>query len=994
MAFNIWLSIQSDFGITMGELGKLSSETDSKLIASTLMALKDIVSIEASSGESQFMTGAVETSSFGTFAINVTNESKLIMSYVISADRGSTVKEGVVELAQSICTNFGKQLTSISTISELAINGAPIHRSTLIQSFLNACTIVKLEKKLPNDKRLVRTGIQSVVAELLADKKEFAELIKYILGPEWQKRDDNWNLGFPTTELKDRLLKGIAYHVVYLLSNERPMSFLYSPDPRSEHLRIYDVVKQEIEALLLDPVKPILKYLFEGVEEKLERSITNISSMELHASETTLFNEFVRRALIKALKDEPLLIFSEPNRAPLRKKFNKVIPTLNIDHVGSVLYRALEPRLDGVKPLYVKSFIDGFIEGIGQSKLRQSSMDLLTAFAQTFLESNDIVHEISVMENLTNKRKKEITQMINKKEVNQLNVTSVEDAVILTNATSNAIANTLATLIMDQFLFNDNNDGETIKKFVNFYRSKGWIIKTASVLVDYFNILANLKFDVHLITPRIEHVVAAAVVLNGYKIKIDEKDFQLDQKQDGVYIKGKDTDVLFSVFVKRNPKLTVIKGKQEIPIDFSNLNARNYINMLTSPEVLIQSSVMAASERLEDLSTEYLMGWVNDCTLQLDGLAQKIENDSRITPNSIATQRMILPKSKFGQVIMGDEISEILEEFTEKIQGIWSKEVVKFWDEQLKEIKEKNEVSKKISKKIEKVSQKFHKDGEKLVKDIKVHFDVIKKQIDKYLKDHKSTLREALWPPYEEILAFKYDQAEMLPNLKTVAENLKNYILTLDSIQTEDIDSLTLNISLTLFKKAPEAIFEPAWNEVITGKRSKNIKQAMNHAKSKREFEQYLQEQGQSYASDIYKGLGRVIDQVNSLYIEKDGIVTADGGKVSLHVGRIPVSKFAKYDFVDEIMGFPGITYKRETDSWLISYEIFDSKDNQSETPTIVTFEDAVRYLHRMSFDKDLGKVFQALTNVMSLIEAKAATQIQNTFNTLKDVIYPIQSFG
>ena len=82
----------------MGELGRLSAETDSKLIASTLMALKDIVSVEASSGESQFMTGAVETSSFGTFAINVTDASKLIMSYVISADKGSTVKEGVVEL--------------------------------------------------------------------------------------------------------------------------------------------------------------------------------------------------------------------------------------------------------------------------------------------------------------------------------------------------------------------------------------------------------------------------------------------------------------------------------------------------------------------------------------------------------------------------------------------------------------------------------------------------------------------------------------------------------------------------------------------------------------------------------------------------------------------------------------------------------------------------------------------------------------------------------
>ena len=153
----------------------------------------------------------------------------------------------------------------------------------------------------------------------------------------------------------------------------------------------------------------------------------------------------------------------------------------------------------------------------------------------------------------------------------------------------------LATIITDQFLFRENNDGEMIKKFVDFYRTKGWIIKTASVLVDYFNILANLKFDVHLITPRIEHVVASAVILNGYKISIDDKDYSLSQKQDGVYIKGKDTDAKFSEFIKTQPKLIVMKNKQMIPIDFSNLNARHYIHMLTSPEVLIQSSVIAAT---------------------------------------------------------------------------------------------------------------------------------------------------------------------------------------------------------------------------------------------------------------------------------------------------------------------------------------------------------------------------------------------------------------
>ena len=192
MANDVWFSAQSDIGIQMAELGTLSSSTDSKLIASTLMALKDIVSIEAANSESNFMTGAVENSSYGTFSIKITDYNNLILSYIISADKGSTPSEKFVDLMQALVVNFGKQLTQYGEIVDLAESGAPIPRSAIIQAFLNASTILNMERNLKDKPRELREGYRIIMKDLFNDKEALLGLIASSLGDDWNEYNDWW----------------------------------------------------------------------------------------------------------------------------------------------------------------------------------------------------------------------------------------------------------------------------------------------------------------------------------------------------------------------------------------------------------------------------------------------------------------------------------------------------------------------------------------------------------------------------------------------------------------------------------------------------------------------------------------------------------------------------------------------------------------------------------------------------------------------------------
>lgn len=990
MAVKVWLSIQSDFGITMGELGSLASDTDSKLIASTLMALKDIVTVEASSGESQFMTGAVESSSFGTFAIPVNKETKLIMSYVVSAEQGSTIKDDTVDLVQAVCNNLGKQLTQFGQIADYALSGQGIHRSTLIQAFLNAITIVKFERNLPNDKRLAGKGMQTLVNDLLKDKERLLPLYDYTLGSNWKTDDTRWSQGVPLNSEKEKLIEGLATEVVYTLANERPLSFLYSPDPRNEHKRIYAMVENQITDKVRDSEDEIIKYMIQEIKEKSGKFIDTIPSVSLHASESLLFKEFSKLAFVDVVNDSPLQFFSTPDHQTIEKAFQKLIPTLHTENFGSILYHSIEKRIDKSSRNFVKSFFDGYIEGMQDITLSQPGVDLITAFSQEFIDGKKIADAVKANKSISKKRTSEITKLIKTKEITQLQVESIEEAVILTNAAGTAVVHVLAETIINQFLFPKEVNGMVINDFLNYYLESGPIIKSLFLLVGFLETLAETKKEPELVIPSFREILISSLAHNRFKIEVGEEEIVEMKLKGGRYvveINGADESI-YDRFRTSDTITLLEKNGNKMEIDFKNVDADVFFKLVTDPDVLINSVSIAAKSRLDGVLVNEIDLWISNIQKEMNKIAEEFRKGSKKVLSELTQVRPVLPRNQFQKVSLGVRVADELDDFGDAMQALWEKEVIGPWDQIIAEAKQKNEVPKNVHKKISKFSQNMSRSMEKLKKSPTSKFEDIVKDISKLMKSYKNKIKLAMFPDEDEILSYIYDSDHILPTREEVLDVLKAMIARQEGLRQEDFQQLILNVSLTLFENPPVSVFEPAYNEVISGKRSNSIKKVLNNVKSKKEFEKILKDQGQEFASKIYNGIEKIINRLNQLYIKKNGIVTSDGGHVYLHIGRLPIAKFPNVTLIEEILSFSNVHLQRETGNWLISYEMLKINQAQSKHPTIVTFEDAVRYLQQQRFEERLGSVFRAISKVTHMIEASAGVKVTETYNTLKNLIY------
>ncbi len=123
---HVWISVQSEYGISLGEIGKLPSDTDPKLVGNILVSLKDVISTEAINASSDFMKTEIESGASGVKSIKITDDFNVIMTYFVSRDSLGPVDNSVVNVVESLSLNLGKQLPQMLNLKSLADTGAQI----------------------------------------------------------------------------------------------------------------------------------------------------------------------------------------------------------------------------------------------------------------------------------------------------------------------------------------------------------------------------------------------------------------------------------------------------------------------------------------------------------------------------------------------------------------------------------------------------------------------------------------------------------------------------------------------------------------------------------------------------------------------------------------------------------------------------------------------------------------------------------------------------
>ncbi len=993
MVTYVWISIQSDAGITMGELGRLPSDTDTTLIAATLMALKDIVSIEASSGESQFMTGEVETSSFGTFAIPINEQSKLILSYIISADTGETVDASQVKLIQSLTNHLGKQLTQFSFITVFMTSGAVINRTVVTKAFINACTIVRMEFNLPTDERRLKSGYNSVIEKLFQKKENMLEAYNYILGDGWQENPDMWHSGLLLAEEREKIIVGLSEYIVFLLANQSPLLFLYSPNPRNEQKIVLDLLREEISLIKSNSQEPIVEALPDIIKKNLKRFIGRLTLSNMHQASRLMFDHFVRKAYVETINNNPLIVFISPDLQLIQQKYKELLPSTSYDNVATILKRSLNTAMNERSYQYTASFYDGFINELSDTNITQSAMAFLVSFAQQFVSGKELRDNLQAQPNIKKSWIRDIIKHISPKSglksIKQLKVDSINDAIELTNAAGYSIVNTIATMLSDQFLLSNNKVGYILRKTIEFYQSMGVLIKTSSTLVGILEQVATLRFRSELITPLYQDLIGALIIRGNYELYNEDTVYKIIKKKGLYYIQDGDHSKLFVNFINEKTDI-MLKAAELDPfkVKLSEIDVELFNRLVDSPEIIIDGIKFSVERRIQQQAAQPFNEWYNEIEKLINELIVVLNKAK--DPNKVKTHissQFSLPRLNYIPDRLDEKLDRFIEEIVDKIEQIWEDNKNK-----MKEIISSSTTRsfKKDSKKIQKLSELILKSLAKITTDLEKTTNALIKEIHDSAKSLKKQLKEILDPTFGEILKYQREKGSLLLSMEEAVSDLTLLYSKYKEFSSDQFERLLLSISLTLFEKPPDVLLDYAYNEVISGKLSNSVKLALNKGDTKEDFELILKSQAHEFSSNIFTGLSEIISRINDIYVSRDSIVTTDRGKAALHMGRIPLSKYPKTQLMNELLNFEEINFTRETSDWSISLSIAHLENFESEEPTIVTFSDAAGYIHRNLFIKEVGQVFEALSIVAAMIEPDAGKKVNKFWNNLTDTIFSL----
>lgn len=981
-----WLSIQSGFGLTISELGGLSSSTDPKLIASTLMALKDIISVEASnSGSSQFMTGSVENSSYGTFSISVDQSVNLIMSYIVSSDKGKVVDSAFVDLVTDLVINLGKQLTQFGQISDLVNSGARLPRSILIQAYLNSCTILRTERKLETKERQLTEGYKKIIKDLFNNEEQMLELIEETLEDDWENNDGLWTeQGVLKEYLRDQLIDSFSDFVVYNLANQNPDLLLYSKNPRMEQKIVIEMIETRLNNISFKAETELLNLLENEMGgTNIDKFLKKIPVIELHKVESQLQMEFVRRAFVKVIKKNPKEIFAIVDTLSLTEKFNQLLPELKVEHAGTFIYEGIKNKVDEISHPFIESFYNGFMQGMGDVTLSQTAMDMMIAFTQSFSNSKDLAKDIMDLENIEKTWAREIAKFVKSKTITNLQVSSIEEAVLLSNAAGSGIVTSLTKVLTENFFIFNSKVGTVLKDLVELYNLRGKSIKIATTLFGILEIFGSTIYSSTLITPTYKDFVFSNIATKKLKFLHNGEELKYNSKNHT--FKSKENEYPFYEFIDSVKKITLLDD-EKINISFKNINLDYFINNTKDAKIFINSSIFAAQRRFNDVVlVEYVM-WRQGIDRMLGSLQSKLNQGLNIqhfakldlSPETYAHLR---------NIDLGEHIVDILVNVAEHVSAS-VQELADLGDSIKKETLSKGEVNKKSEKKLEKALQNTIKDIQKYDQDLYTDFESLIRDVEKELNNNLSKIKLLIQPSENDILKYNYSGSEFLPRMHDILPQLNEFMNNAEGIETEDINQLILAISLSLYESPPQSIFENSYDEIISGKRSKALKKVLGRVKTKKEFERYMKDRGETISTKLYNNISELINKVETFFVDKDGIVTSQDGNLFLNLGRLKLSKFPKTSIISDLILLKGLTPVRETSEWLVALNFTTDYNFTYDDPSIVTFSDAIRFITRKIFEKNTIHTFEGLAKVASMMEADAGNKINDVFNRLKNAIF------
>ncbi len=985
---HVWISVQSEYGISLGEIGKLPSDTDPKLVGNILVSLKDVISTEAINASSDFMKTEIESGASGVKSIKITDDFNVIMTYFVSRDSLGPVDNSVVNVVESLSLNLGKQLPQMLNLKSLADTGAQIPYREMTKAFLNTCSIVRMSHDIPHQKRPLLKLFEEKFQDLFKDKKSLFELIDELFGTKgWKIATYNWNSGFLVRERREEVLESLTIYLIGKIVKENPQIVLQVEQKQNLVREFNKFLSNLIRQKVKNPSKFVVDALPKIMTDKtIQEARSKIHLRSLHNSRDILFAQFVRKSILAAMKEHPEIIFVEIPRGPIQNKFDQLLPDLEVQNAGYYYSLVLEKYTSKQTHKYIRAFYDGFFRKMAGITLSKSGWEILTTFALGFVDGDTLLKEFNKIDDKSqgSRRRKELTKWTQNKKVTQLKVETIQEVIVLANASSLAITQSIYEMLIDQFLYSEGGKlGQRLETYIQTVNELGPSVKAASIMIELMNELKTNKYGIDLISPSSLDFIEKGIETEILSLEIDDIEVPYNKKQGFIHESNVYT---FRKLVAHFPKFKVKYGNSSYPLVGNNLDPRLFVKLAAIDDFIFSSLLLAAQTKLKRLKDQ-LSARIDEMQKSLTEYSVLLSKSGTGDMKQIKSNALSKYRDEF--IAQRDYPSELRELITQG-QGLvltYGDQVANFWKNIVSKFTSVASISTKDRKPLEKELKVLSKKLGKAYKEIDTLILGMQKSVEKELRQYRKKIRNVVENAGKHVLKLDLRGPTLLAPYDTVRDDIQGRIESSSVLNQDQVDQLQVGIALEIFETPSDVILEPAYNEIIQKSLSKFVKTILNEAKDRDHFEKLLVDRSYEIVDKMYDALQKLISGVESFYLNRSTPITVSEGKIFLLLGTLPVSYFRNPELIKSSFGFPGINVERSGSHWEISYE-FPIKSTSEDDITVVTLRDGLRYLTMHDMKDQIEKFTESVATISELLEPNAGDRLIVLIERLYDTIY------
>ena len=373
---NLLITVSSDIGLQLAQIGGVASNIDPTILSSTIPALKSMVTSEISNTDSSFMTGTTDYTRFGTFAIKTNFDINLIVTYLISYDEMDIPSNEFDQFAEDVTLTFGHLLSRVKNLRQYIETGRTFDKHIIVNNFIDALTLSRLRYDFEINNSRVITTIKKTLTKIILENRT-REVFSSINLAELKKNKNMWEKGLLKPFYKRKMLNDIIIEIIWEMIHKNPIDFLYLERPQD----IKSIVEKELFIILKEKYSQPLELYKEQlgilVPKKIKVELSKIRLEDSHRVPTILQNKFLMEATLKIVEKDPLFIVLTIDEEKILSIFYDIIEPYLKPGFPQILKEAIKLIAPKQKGELIGDFIEKWLINLSQISLDSTTIEML-----------------------------------------------------------------------------------------------------------------------------------------------------------------------------------------------------------------------------------------------------------------------------------------------------------------------------------------------------------------------------------------------------------------------------------------------------------------------------------------------------------------------------------------------------------------------------------------------------------------------------------------